>query len=71
MSESMPPEELWGRLLSEEPDLIRAAWMKLSQEEREIIRKHLQAMSQEDGWQAGQRRSARAALQCLDRIREE
>jgi hypothetical protein len=71
LSDSMPPEEFWSRLLSEEPDLIRAAWNTLRPEEREITRNHLRAMSQEEGWQAAQRRSARAALQCLDRMREE
>jgi hypothetical protein len=71
LSGPMHPEELWSRLLSKNPDLIRAAWKTLKAEEREIIRNHLRAMSREEGWQAGQRLSAQAALDCLDRIRDE
>lgn len=66
MSESPEPEALWSRLLSGQPDLIRAAWKTLGGEEREIIRHHLQTMARDEGWHPGQRRAALAALQCLD-----
>ncbi|MBN1440778.1 MAG: hypothetical protein JW929_15330 [Anaerolineales bacterium] len=70
MNAPFPPEEFWIRLLSEDPDLICAAWKLLNPEERRIVGAHLQAMTMEEGWQAGQRRSARAALRVISRCRE-
>lgn len=70
MSETNDPEELWSRLLSGDPTLIRAAWSKLDEEERGIIRRHLQTMSREEGWHTGQRRAALTALRCLEENRE-
>jgi len=65
MTETLDPELLWSRLLSGEPDLIRAAWDLLGAGEREGVRRHLQAMTEETGWLPGQRKAARAALECL------
>jgi hypothetical protein len=71
MTETMDPELLWSRLLSGEPDLIRAAWKWLDSEEQERVRRHLQIMAEETGWQMGQRLAARAALECLETGRGE
>jgi hypothetical protein len=65
MTETLDPELLWGRLLSGEPDLIRGAWETLGAGEREGVRRHLQSMAEDTGWQPGQRKAARAALECL------
>jgi hypothetical protein len=70
LSEPMHPEEFWNRLLSKDPDLIRSAWKTLKAEEREIVRSHLRRMAQEEGWQTGQRLAARAALDCLENLRD-
>jgi hypothetical protein len=66
MAETLDPELLWSRLLSGEPELIRAAWATLSTADREEVRRHLHVMAEEAGWQPGQRSAARAALECLD-----
>jgi hypothetical protein len=65
MTETMDPEWMWNRLLSEEPELIRAAWNALTDGERKRLLHHLRAMAEEEGWQPGQRRAARAALRVL------
>ncbi|MBN2086110.1 MAG: hypothetical protein JW748_12900 [Anaerolineales bacterium] len=66
MTETLDPELLWSRLLSGEPDLIRAAWESLDAAGREGVRRHLQTMAEEPGWQPGQRQAARSALDCLE-----
>lgn len=66
MTETQDPEQLWSRLLSGEPDLIRGAWISLGAMEREGVRRHLRIMAEETGWQPGQRQAARAALDCLE-----
>jgi hypothetical protein len=71
MGETLDPDLLWSRLLSGEPELIRAAWKTLGAWEREEVRRHLHSMTEEPGWQAGQRRAARAALECLETDRGE
>ncbi len=71
MTETMDPEELWNRLLSEKPALIRSAWRMLGPQERESIRRHLQIMTCEEGWHPNQRRAARAAVDCLEKIQDE
>ena len=71
MTETLDPDLLWSRLLSGEPQLIRAAWDTLSAEEREAARRHLHSMTEEPGWQPGQRSAARAALECLETDRGE
>jgi hypothetical protein len=71
MDEARNPEILWGRLLSGEPALIRAAWKTLNAAEQKGILRHLQAMAAEEGWQPAQRRAARSALRCLESNREE
>ncbi len=71
MTEPLDPELLWSRLLSGEPELIRAAWAKLSAADREEVLRHLHVMAEEAGWQPGQRSAARAALECLETDRRE
>jgi hypothetical protein len=66
MTETPEPELIWSRLLSGEPELIRAGWNALGAAEREGVRRHLQTMTEEPGWQPGQRKAARAALDFLE-----
>ncbi len=66
MAEPLDPELLWSRLLSGEPERIRAAWAALSAADREEVRRHLHSMAEEAGWQPGQRSAAHAALKCLE-----
>jgi hypothetical protein len=66
VSESPEPEALWSSLLSGRPELIRSAWKTLGGEERAAVRRHLQTMAHDEGWQPGQRRAARAALEWLE-----
>ncbi|OGO08976.1 MAG: hypothetical protein A3K46_04800 [Chloroflexi bacterium RBG_13_60_9] len=70
MTEAQDPEHLWSRLLSGEPDRIRGAWKSLGAAEQERVRRHLQTMAEEPGWQPGQRKAARAALDCLQADRD-
>jgi hypothetical protein len=67
----MEPEQLWEYLLSEKQALILRAWESMNQEERSAVKRHLQVMSTDAGWHPGQRRSARAALQCINDLEEE
>jgi hypothetical protein len=71
MTETLDPELMWSRLLSGKPDLIRGAWETLGAAEREGVHRHLQSMAEETGWQPGQRKAARAALECLEADRRE
>jgi hypothetical protein len=58
-------ENLWARLLSREPETIRAAWELLQGEERTAIYTHLVIMATEEGWSEPQRLSAQAALDVI------
>lgn len=58
-------EELWGNLLSRQPELIRPVFARLAAEEQQEVIAHLQRMSSEAGWHIEQRRSAEAALAAL------
>ena len=66
----MEPEELWEHLLSENSARILGAWRSMDKAEQAAVKQHLQAMSREDGWNAGQRRAALAALQCIEAQQE-
>ena len=66
MTELLSPDALWAGLLSGRQDLIRSAWETLGDAERTVVRRHLRTMASGEGWQEGQRRAARAALEWLD-----
>ena len=58
-------ETLWDRLLSRQPAEILAAFERLPVSEQAAVLAHLRRMAEEDGWQPGQRASAKAALEIL------
>jgi hypothetical protein len=58
-------ETLWDRLLSRQPDEIWAAFERLPVSEQAAVLAHLWRMAEENGWQPGQRTSAKAALETL------
>ena len=58
-------EDFWEAILSEDPARIMAAWVTLITSERAVVYAHLERMAAEEGWTAGQRDSARAALRAI------
>ncbi len=60
------PEELWDRLLSRLPALVRSTFASLPADQQNSVLAHLQRMADEDGWHEEQRISARSALQALE-----
>jgi hypothetical protein len=63
-------EDLWDRLLSRQPELVRAAFLSLDSEERASIIVHLQRIVSEAGWHTEQRISAQSALEALQGFEE-
>jgi hypothetical protein len=63
-------ENLWGGLLSRQPELVRATFSTLDTEERAAIRAHLQRIVSEAGWHPEQRLSAQSALDALEGYEE-
>jgi hypothetical protein len=68
MEINLYPEDLWERLLSRRPEVIRQAFLALSPDDQQNILEHLQRMAQEEGWQSEQRFSALAALEALRNV---
>ena len=62
---SADPETFWSEVLSEVPDRVRAAVASLAAEERAGVVDHLEEMASGEGWNEGQRRRARVALEAL------
>jgi hypothetical protein len=58
-------EGLWDHLLSRQPEQIRSAFVALESPQQKAVLAHLHRMLNEDGWQPGQRISARAALKAI------
>jgi hypothetical protein len=58
-------ENLWERLLSRQPELIRAAFQSLRPEEQQDVQAHLLRMVSETGWHPEQVASAQAALDSI------
>ncbi len=58
-------EEFWDAMLSEDPPRILTAWGTLIATERSAVYAHLERMATEEGWTAGQRDSASAALRAI------
>ncbi len=63
---SDPIEDIWGRLLSRQPEEIRKAFAGLNPEEQRYVMAHLQRMVSEAGWHPEQVASAQAALEALE-----
>ena len=61
----MDLEQFWAAILSEEPSQVKAAYNTLLSEDQNAILSHLERMAHEEGWNDGQRRRSRAALQIL------
>jgi hypothetical protein len=66
--EITPLEELWGELLSREPDRVVKAISGLNDADRSAVLAHLQRMVSEPGWHDEQRVSARCALESLEEL---
>jgi len=62
---SADPQTFWSEVLSEAPDRVRAAVASLAAEERAGVVDHLEEMASGEGWNEGQRRRARVALEAL------
>lgn len=60
-----PLQQVWDKLLSRQPALIRAAFAGLNAADQEAVLAHLRRMASEEGWAAAQRQSAQAALAAL------
>jgi hypothetical protein len=59
-------EQLWDGLFSRDPERVRAAFSQLEEDEQKTVAAHLRRMVDEQGWQPGQRESARSALEILE-----
>jgi hypothetical protein len=63
--QSNDPQEFWDKLLSGEPEWVRAAFASLEEGEKRAVMAHLERMASEPGWQPEQRASAGVALGIL------
>ena len=68
--QSNDPQEFWDKLLSGEPERVRAAFASLEEGEKQAVMAHLGRMASEPGWQPEQRASAQAALGILGEPKE-
>ena len=64
------PTLFWDNLLSREAAKIEAAWRSLPQAYRKDVRDHLVAMVTELDWHPEQVKSAEAALNIIDLLKE-
>ena len=64
-------EFLWDALLSRQPDIIQDVFYGLDEDSRRNVMAHLMAMASEEGWQPEQAKSARAALDALEKQKME
>jgi len=62
------PDIFWKNLLSREPSLIQSIYSKLDSSSKKAIKKHLQRMVTELDWHAEQVKSARIALEVIQKI---
>ena len=58
-------EQLWGGLLSRQPEQVQRVFASLTPEEQADVSAHLKRMATETGWHPEQRASALAALAAL------
>lgn len=56
---------LWDDLLSGKPEKVNTAFSLLPKRDQKAVLAHLKDMAEGEGWQSGQRESARTALQYL------
>lgn len=64
-------ELFWENLLSRDSEKITTAWHMLPEDYRKDIRDHLVSMVTELDWQPEQVKSAEAALDVIDMLKEE
>ena len=64
-------ELFWENLLSRDPEKVKSAWLMLPVEYKKDVRGHLVSMVTELDWQPGQVKSAEAALDIIDRMKED
>ena len=57
--------DIWGMLLSRQPDEIEQVYANLDADQRDAVLDHLHKMATESGWQPEQRISAQAALDAI------
>jgi hypothetical protein len=57
--------DVWGELLSGEPNRVRIAFGGLEKTEQQAVLAHLKEMAEGEGWQEGQRESAQVALKVI------
>jgi len=62
------PDIFWKNLLSREPSLIQSIYSKLDSSSKKAIKIHLQRMVTELDWHAEQVKSARIALEVIQKI---
>lgn len=64
-------ELFWEYLLSRDPEKVKTAWRMLPADYRKDIRGHLVSMVTELDWHPEQVKSAEAALNVIDTMKEE
>jgi hypothetical protein len=57
--------QFWDELLSRQPQIVKQAFARIPKKEQKAVLAHLKDMAKGEGWQPGQRDSARAALDFL------
>lgn len=57
--------QLWDALLSRKSSKIQKVYTSLTKPEQKAVLAHLREMVEGEGWQPGQRESARAALKAI------
>ncbi|MCD4753134.1 MAG: hypothetical protein K8R40_08695 [Anaerolineaceae bacterium] len=62
--------QFWDDLLSQKSEQIEAAWRSLDQEYHKDVRDHLCRMVMEEDWHLEQIKSAQAALDVIDLLKE-
>ena len=62
------PGEIWSKLLSRRPEVIRQTFAALDAQAQEKALEHLERMAHEDGWQPQQKYAALAALEALRNV---
>ena len=64
-------ELFWENLLSRDPEKVKVAWRMLPEEYRKDVRGHLVSIVTELDWHPEQVKSAEAALNVIDMLKEE
>ncbi len=62
-----PLDKIWGDLLSRDPVLIRKTFARISKTDQANVCRHLKKMVIEEGWHAEQKKSAKVALDVVNK----